>query len=264
MGDERRNIPEPIKRAVRQRCGFGCVICGLPIYDYDHKPGFARVRRHVAEEITLLCPTHHAEKTRGLLTNAQVEAADLTPFNRGTGSTSPYSLWFGGTEPPIILMIGFTFTCVTDKRRPTWMWPLCLNGYKPFGFTLDEGGLLLNVDVRDSRHAQALVIRDSVMRVSSDVWDATLVGQTLTIREQAQSFLVEMDFNPPNVVRVNRYYCKAFGSQIDVKPDSITVSGGELPNVTDIGGIRSRVDANIGMLFGDKPLGMTAGIRVGA
>lgn len=23
-----RDIPDPIKRDVRQRCGFGCVICG--------------------------------------------------------------------------------------------------------------------------------------------------------------------------------------------------------------------------------------------
>jgi hypothetical protein len=57
-----RAIPEPVKREVRQRCGFGCVICGKPLYDYDHKLGFSKVRRHVAEQITLLCPTHHADE----------------------------------------------------------------------------------------------------------------------------------------------------------------------------------------------------------
>ncbi len=37
----RPKIPLPIQREVRQRCGFGCVICGLPLYDYDHIIGWA-------------------------------------------------------------------------------------------------------------------------------------------------------------------------------------------------------------------------------
>lgn len=31
-----RDIPASVKRAVRQRDGFGCVICGLGIYTYEH------------------------------------------------------------------------------------------------------------------------------------------------------------------------------------------------------------------------------------
>jgi hypothetical protein len=57
-----RNIPFPIKRKIRQRCGFGCVICGLPLYEYEHLLGFAKVKRHVEKEITLLCDQHHREK----------------------------------------------------------------------------------------------------------------------------------------------------------------------------------------------------------
>ena len=55
MSDE-RNIPAEIKRQVRQRCGFGCIICGLPIYEYEHMEEWAKVKRHRTEEITLLCP----------------------------------------------------------------------------------------------------------------------------------------------------------------------------------------------------------------
>src|SRR5439155_1627187 len=50
-----RDIPEPIKRQIRQRCGFGCVLCGLPLFEYEHLKGWANVQRHMPEEITLLC-----------------------------------------------------------------------------------------------------------------------------------------------------------------------------------------------------------------
>ena len=31
----RPRIPEPLKRQVRQKCAFGCVLCAAPIYDYQ-------------------------------------------------------------------------------------------------------------------------------------------------------------------------------------------------------------------------------------
>lgn len=73
-----RNIPRPIQREVRQRCGFGCVICGTPLYEYEHMEEWAEVKRHVAEEITLLCDKHHKEKTNGWLPKEDVRKANLT------------------------------------------------------------------------------------------------------------------------------------------------------------------------------------------
>ena len=51
-----RYIPEAIKREVRQRCGFGCVICGFGFYDYEHfDPDFADAKFHDPNGMTLLC-----------------------------------------------------------------------------------------------------------------------------------------------------------------------------------------------------------------
>lgn len=57
------------------------MVCGLPLYEYDHLLGWAAVQRHVAEEITLLCDKHHREKTLGLLSNEAVRAANANPLN---------------------------------------------------------------------------------------------------------------------------------------------------------------------------------------
>ncbi len=35
MAEDRPEIPEAMKREVRQRCGFGCLICGLTLYEYE-------------------------------------------------------------------------------------------------------------------------------------------------------------------------------------------------------------------------------------
>lgn len=56
-----RSIPAQIKHSVRQRCGFGCVICGSPIYEYDHMLGFAEVDRHVASK-SHCCASHITPK----------------------------------------------------------------------------------------------------------------------------------------------------------------------------------------------------------
>jgi hypothetical protein len=44
-----------MKREIRQRCGFGCVLCGIRIYQYDHIIDYAQVQEHTADNITLLC-----------------------------------------------------------------------------------------------------------------------------------------------------------------------------------------------------------------
>lgn len=41
-----RNISEDIKQEVRKKSGFGCIICGLGIYEYEHiDPEFKRRSR---------------------------------------------------------------------------------------------------------------------------------------------------------------------------------------------------------------------------
>jgi hypothetical protein len=85
-------IGAEMEKEVRRRCGFGCVMCGLPLYEYDHILGWSNVQRHVAEEITLLCDMHHREKTHGLLPLDHVVAANREPFNLRRAVSRPHDL----------------------------------------------------------------------------------------------------------------------------------------------------------------------------
>jgi len=129
-----------MKRAIRQRCGFGCVICGLPLYEYEHMLGFATVQRHVAEEITLLCDQHHRERTNGLLSIEAVREANASPFNFMAGVSRPYDLHFEGDECEV--QIGsnrFTMQRIADGIV---LIPVMVDGIPLIAFTLGDGHLV--------------------------------------------------------------------------------------------------------------------------
>jgi hypothetical protein len=121
-----RDIPDPIKRAVRQRCGFGCVLCGLPLYEYDHILGWANVHRHVVEEIFLLCDKHHKERTNKLLPDSDVIAASKDPFNLRSGVSPPYDLHYSGTE--CVAVFGDNIFTVKDQGYGTVLVPIIIDG----------------------------------------------------------------------------------------------------------------------------------------
>src|SRR5438045_2211669 len=115
-----------MKREVRQRCGFGCVFCGLPLYTYEHILGYANVKRHVADELTLLCDLHQRESTNKLLPREHIIRANEAPYNLRKGVSKPYTLHYDG--PDCIVDIGKNVLSFRDE------------GYGPkfVAFAIDE------------------------------------------------------------------------------------------------------------------------------
>lgn len=217
-----RNIPLPIQREVRQRCGFGCVICGLPLYEYEHMEEWAVVKRHVADEITLLCDQHHREKTGGLLPVEVVKAANKAPFNLKEGNSKPYNLHFAGTEATIEIGSN-SFTC-KDNGYGTAMVPVSVDGTPLIGLILADGHLLLNLVVFDECNAPVLHIKNNQLIYSTSPWDIQLVGKKLTIREAHRKILFEIEFFPPNRVVINRGRLLRNGVEILIRPSNILVT----------------------------------------
>src|SRR5664280_824966 len=87
----RRTIPPDIKRLVRVNAGFGCVICGSSIVDYEHvDPTFANAREHNPDCITLLCIQHHGKVTRGFLSKESVKVAMRDPCCKRQGYSNEF------------------------------------------------------------------------------------------------------------------------------------------------------------------------------
>ncbi|MCU7844483.1 MAG: cell division protein [Candidatus Thiodiazotropha sp. (ex Monitilora ramsayi)] len=226
MGQEfnSRNIPLPIQREVRQRCGFGCVICGMPLYEYEHMEEWAEVKRHVADEITLLCDQHHREKTGGLLPKQVVREANANPFNHRKGASKPYNLYFSGKTAEINIG-GNSFTC-EDRGYGTAMVPISVDGTPLIGLIIADDHLLLNLVIFDEFNAPVLHIKNNQLFYSTDPWDIQLVGTKLTIREAHRKILVEIDFQPPDKVVINRGRFLRNGVEILVRPTNILLTNG--------------------------------------
>lgn len=217
-----RNIPLPIQREVRQRCGFGCVICGIPLYEYEHMEGWAKVHRHVADEITLLCDQHHREKTSGLLPLETVRAANANPWNLQEGSSKPYALHFSGAEA-LVTIGGNRFTC-TDQGYGTAMVPLSIDGTPLVGLVIADGHLLLNVVAFNEFNEPVLHIKNNQLYYSTSPWDLQLIGTKLTIREGHGKILVELQFSPPNEIHVLRGRLLCNGVEVLIRPSHILVT----------------------------------------
>ena len=98
-----RDVPNDVAREVRQRSGFGCVVCSSAIYQYEHvDPPFVEARSHDPQGITLLCGGCHDRVTRKLLSKESVKAAMKNPAALKTGfSFGPFD--FGGHHPAVLL-----------------------------------------------------------------------------------------------------------------------------------------------------------------
>ena len=217
-----RNIPQQIQREIRQRCGFGCVVCGLPLYEYDHLLGWAKVHRHVAAEITLLCDQHHRERGSGLLPLSAVETANRNPYNLRAGTSKPYDLHFTGNECEVT--IGGNSFSASDGGYGTKLLPVSVDGTPLLEFVLGDGHLMLSLNIFDEFNRLILQIQNNQLVQSANPWDIRFVGQNLVVREAVRRILVDITFLPPNQIKIQRGRFLRNGVEILIHPNRIVIA----------------------------------------
>lgn len=223
---KRPAIPSDMKREVRRRCGFGCVICGLPLYEYEHMEEWAIVRRHQADELTLLCDRHHKEKTNRLLSIEDVKAANERPFNLIYGASSPYKLHYRGSNTKIEIGGNLFFY---DERHPAnFLYAISIDCFPIIGFNIVDGNLLLNLNLFDELDRPVLSIIDNELVYQTDIWDIQFIANRLTICQGLGKIFVEMIFEPSKAIIINRARLFKNGIEISVKPEYISVPGGPI------------------------------------
>lgn len=255
MAQDRLHLEDGLKREVRQRCGFGCVICGRPIYEYDHILGWANVKRHVASEITLLCDDHHREKTAGFLPNQRVIEANQRPFNIINGVTAPHTLHYSGRE--FSLVIGSYVFDGTDRGSGAAGQAIRIDGESLFGVRLEDGHFLLNLSVHDSNDNLVLLIDDNELVLNVCSWDIEVVGTRITIREDKGSILFDIVFRPPSTVAVLRGRFLYNGVELFVAPKWCALLNNRF--VLKGFGIRN---FPVGLNIGDDPDSIPSAIRI--
>jgi trigger factor len=217
------------------------VICGLPLlYEYEHLDGWANVHQHEEHRITLLCDRHHREKTTGLLPLTVVEEANGNPFNLRAGVTKPYDLYFEGNACEAL--VGSNRFVTEDRGYGTAMIPVSIDGDALLGFLLTDGHLLLNLALFDEYNRLVLQIRNNQLWHATDIWDVQLIGRRLLVRQAARQLLLDIRFEPPNRIVIDRGRFLRNGVEVLITPkyvlvtnNNMLVSGSEMVNC--VGGI---------------------------
>jgi hypothetical protein len=186
-----RDIPEHVKRSVRQRDGFGCVFCGLAIYQYEHvDPPFAEARTHDASAITLLCGSCHDKVSRKFTSKDSVKAAMANPKCKQEGFA--HQIFDFGVKWPWITLASVRLeNSVIALRicgRPMmWIRPPEAPGTP----------CRLSADFLDAFDKPRMLIRDNEWKVSSGNWDVTAEGGVIKVSEGLTKICLQISLQPP-------------------------------------------------------------------
>ena len=236
-----RTIPSAVRREVRQRCGFGCVICGLSLYDYEHfDPDFKDAKKHDPKGITLLCMQCNQKRNRKVLSVKSVSKANEEPKSLQQGFSN--EAFDFGSDPIEVVFAGVTFKNCDHLIRVAGIPILSINSpeeeHEPFrlsGRFCDDAG------------AATLKIEDNVWSVGADNWDVECEGPRITIRKGPGDIVLVLRSEPPEKLVVERLNMEFEGMFFRGSKDLLEISNDGI----NWGAWRgcSMIDCHIGMEF---------------
>lgn len=193
-----RTISAEIKREVRQRCGFGCVICGLGFYDYEHfAPDFADALIHDPAGITLLCMQCNQKRNRKVLSAATVAQHNANPRCLQKGFANE---WLDVSSESIeVVFAGSTFIDCTHILNVGGDNVLSILPPEFAGEANRISGLFA-----DDTGATTLRIDQNQWIAGADNWDVEWVGNTVTVRKGPGDIVLVLKTYPPKKIVVER------------------------------------------------------------
>ena len=203
MPEKRPEIPEEIKRKVRQECYFGCVICGSPFFDYDHIVPYSQVKEHTVENLALLCRTHHNDKTpikNPRLSIERVLEARINPFNKDKSYTSSYKLV---DDKNLKVMLGCNEAKKTFDRGDDNHYVIWNSGYSFFTIHADNGYICFSLSLTDSDGNLLLTIDKGEIKVTTQEWDYNFKANRLKIWRKQRELLFDANLSG-NLVHIHK------------------------------------------------------------
>jgi hypothetical protein len=216
-----RYIPAGVAREVRQRCGFGCVVCGGAIYEYDHfDPPFEDATHHHASGIALLCPPDHTRKASGLLSAERFSQAIEEPYAIANGTA--WAAWDGANFAPEF------WVGLIRYRGGTSI--LDVDGEILFGFAPPEDAgapPLTRARFFDRNQALVFAIENNEITINSDSFDVEAIGNRWTIRSAPQNVDLEIRLEPPRRIIIPRIHYRygRWGLDVDQQEFKLVLDG---------------------------------------
>ncbi|HHR0837580.1 TPA: HNH endonuclease [Klebsiella aerogenes] len=233
MSDKRPAIPEPMKREVRQQCFFGCAICGMPFFQYDHVVEYSEIKEHTADNLVLLCPNHHAMKTAGKLDKEIVSAAKKNPFNSTRETTS--SLKIEGAKEVDVIIGSSKYKGVFSGEGSENFRAIVIDNHDFLTIHNENGILSISVNLTDEHAKSILKVDRGELKVWTDTWDFDYPRTDVIVRKNLGDILLNMKLSSSeiHITKGSFYIGKGAGISIENKCISVINNGIEISRIMD-------------------------------
>lgn len=211
-----RNIPSDIKLKIRQRCGFGCVICGSGIIQYEHvDPEFFEAREHNPDNMTLLCPQCHEKVTKGFWSKDRVKEAMKNPKCLQLNYCSEF--FDVGSDGFCIEFSGSYIVGCKNIIKINSL-PLLIIDYSK---ELSDRILISGIFCNSLGSITLKIIKNEWIAYSNN-WDVTVIGNTITIFEDNKLVHLKLITQPLNKLVIEKLNMSLLGYTIKCDSGKLT------------------------------------------
>ncbi len=205
-----RYVPTEIRREIRKRCGFGCVVCGTPIYDYAHIIPFIETTEHDPSNIILLCRNHHSIERDGLVNIDDYISYIKNPFNYTKNSHFPFDLFLSNRKREIT--IGTNFINLNNLNYDTLCELFRFDQLVLMAISINSDELLFNFDVTNFYGNKSIEISDNRLSINDAHNIEDLIWRSDRLRVKAfNSYSIDIEFNNNGKIIINEFNMKIPG-----------------------------------------------------
>lgn len=181
-----RDVPSEIKRQIRQRSKFGCVICRTAIYTYEHiDPLFINAHEHNPDHMCLLCNNCQTNSTNGVLHKNKIRDAYKKIQENENVDDPKRKGFFDVYKKNLTINLG---QCSFEMFHSV----INIDGKDYLSFKPDPDNALsyvINGLFLDDRGSELFRIESNEWIGNNRQWDVDLIGTTLTIRRSKGNIL---------------------------------------------------------------------------
>lgn len=224
-GTAGRNIPSAVMREVRQKSGFGCIFCGVPVFHYDHLIDFAVVGEHDPANLNLLCPTHHQLKTNGIISRSAIAKKALNPANKSKDRSST-GLPLEMSSSQMIFDIGTNVYVMSDPGNNDSFEAIRISDQPMVAAAWEDGWLKVSMRLTDECGVTLVEVVDGELFANTRLWDFELIGQKLTIRSGMRKISTRIAFGDGSISVDKGLFVKGKRA-IQVSPESVNLGSME-------------------------------------
>lgn len=215
-----RHIPADIRREIRRRSRFGCVLCRCGFYQYEHiEPTFENANSHEPDAICCLCASCHSAVTRGQFSKHSVSAPYSALQTQSQVEVGPPVGPLDFHDRAAELSIGgllYSPAVHTVLRYHNTDLIRVMPGID------GEPGRISAVFTDDSGQV-TLRLMDNEWIGSLASWDTEVVGQCLTVRQARGRISLQLRLMPPGRIVVERLDMRMNSAHFLVSPTTYAV-----------------------------------------